>query len=232
MILEELILIGRTVPEPSKKYGVTVCGICYSPEIRRFIRIYPLLIGEFKIKRRGIFNAKLEVPKHDPRYASYKLVTYTDTGNEASLRRLKSIFTKNIDSINALNLKKESIGVIQPCDFDIKIKRQKKVFDNRQLKLFDEIIHKDFLTGRDYPLVPCVQIQGQEQNIIPFRDWQIFELIRKNDYKDQLKSKILSLFQGKETFFIIGNLLQFQRRWLVVTYFTYRFDRQLSLFQS
>lgn len=229
MILEECILMGRTVPEPSKKYGVTVCGICYSPEMRSFIRIYPLLIDQFKIKRRGIFKANLKAPRHDCRKNSYKIIEYEDSGNEASLQRIKEILEKRVDTINALNIKKKSIGIIKPCQFDIKMRRQKKVEDDRQLKLFEDIIHNDFLTGRNYPIVPCIVTYDQEQNIIPLRDWQIFELMRKKDYKDHTKRKIVNLFNGKETFFVVGNILQFQNRWLAVTYFTYKINSQLSL---
>ena len=44
MHVEDLIVLGRTVPEESRKYGQKVCMAGYSAENNQFLRVYPLLV--------------------------------------------------------------------------------------------------------------------------------------------------------------------------------------------
>lgn len=44
MHVEDFVVLGRTVPEESKKYGQRICMAGYSLENNQFLRIYPLFV--------------------------------------------------------------------------------------------------------------------------------------------------------------------------------------------
>jgi len=231
MILEDLILLGRTVPVESKKHGVSICGACYSPEMRRLIRVYPLSLNEFNIKNRGVFRAKLRCPSDDSRHESFRLLDYSDTGTYSNKTEIKAILSKFIDTIENLNLKKFSLGVLNPYEFSIKMRLQKSTADTRQLLLFEKHTEKKFKTGSDYPVSPYVVINDDFQKFLPLRTWQIFELMRKRPDKI-CSSYIEDIFKNKNVFFIIGNHVMFRNVWLVIEFYSYAMTKQMSLFDS
>ncbi len=44
MTVEDFVVLGRTVPEDSQKYGKKVCMAGYSPSLSQLLRVYPLMM--------------------------------------------------------------------------------------------------------------------------------------------------------------------------------------------
>lgn len=84
MRIDDFIMFGRTVPEKSQKYGVKVCGAGYSPEIRSFIRIYPLPV-QCKIEAREMVTVDVDRSAHDSRHESWALKTRNEKSVLGSL---------------------------------------------------------------------------------------------------------------------------------------------------
>ncbi len=42
--VEDFVVLGRTVPEDSKRYGKKICMAGYSPDLNQFLRVYPLML--------------------------------------------------------------------------------------------------------------------------------------------------------------------------------------------
>jgi len=247
MRIDDLILFGRTAPEKSKKYGVKVCGAGYSPEMREFIRIYPIPI-HCKISAREMITVDVNRSKFDSRRESWALKTRDDKSLLCSLGKrtgdeIRSILEARISSIETLNKEKASLGVIKPDSFELIIKNRKGFFaavekDPSQMTLFDDFEEsfKDdiaFKTANDYFKAPYIFINDSKQKYIQLREWGLYELMRKYPHKitsDYIK-RSLHLCDEKEVFFVIGNTNQHRNTWLVIKTFSFdKKSRQLKMF--
>jgi hypothetical protein len=235
MILEDCIMLARTVPEPSKKYGVRVCSVAYSPELRRLIRIYPLMVGE-KISQRHTFRVKLKRNNMDSRDESFKKVAYSLTGNVIGKGELEPILMNlMVDDISDLNARKKSLGVIkaESGSYYVKMKSKKDVKDNCQLFLFKapNLSNQKFLTGQDYKHIPYVVIPSQKcQKNIQIRDWGTYILLAKNN--GCISDKYLSeIFKNDDVYFVVGNMNGCRTVWIACSFYVYQSTDQMNMFQ-
>ena len=97
MRIDDLIILGRTVPEQSKKYGIKVCSAGYSPEMRSFIRIYPLSVHG-KPESREMITVDVERSKYDSRNESWALKTRDDKSILNSYGKITEINTPVVDA--------------------------------------------------------------------------------------------------------------------------------------
>jgi hypothetical protein len=234
MILEDVIMLARTVPEPSKRYGVKVCSVVYSPELKGLIRIYPLLPNE-RIRSRHTLRVELERNRMDSRRESFKKINYSLTGNVVQKEGLESIFDSLVsEDISELNDQRKSLGIIKTnlndCRFEMKSK--KDVEDPRQLCLFQspDLNTQKLMTGQDYKHIPYVVVPGQkQQKNLQIREWGIYELIRKND--GVISDKYLTgIFKGEDVYFIVGNMNGCRSVWIVCSFYTFPGVRQQNMF--
>lgn len=232
-------MFGRTVPEKSQKYGVTVCGAGYSPEIRSFIRIYPLPI-QCKIESRDMVSVEVDRSKHDSRHESWALKTRNEKSVSESLGKrtkeeIRQILEKRVSTLDQLNKELSSLGVIKPDNFDVVMKTRDAIQDPNQMSLFDDFEEKvsSIKTSNEYFKIPYLIIDSGRQKCLQLREWGIYELMRKNPTKINAEyvSNALHIGKDKDVFFIVGNMNQFKNIWLVIKVFT--FDKkpvQLSIF--
>lgn len=236
MILEDVIMLARTVPEPSKKYGVRVCSVAYSPELRKLIRIYPLMPYE-RLKQRYVYRFQLERNDKDSRDESFKKITYTSTGRAVSKEELEPIFEKLMtDDLTILNKKKVSLGILkaEAGTYFLGMKSKKDIQDQNQLCLFEapDLNDHKLKTGQDYQHIPYVTIPSmQSQKNIQLREWGIYKLLDKND--GCISDVYLSgIFNDNEVYFIVGNMNGCRSIWIVCSYYTYKPIRQRNLFDE
>jgi len=238
MRIDDFIMFGRTVPEKSQKYGVTVCGAGYSPEIRSFIRIYPLPI-RCKIESRDMVTVEVDRSKHDSRHESWALKDRNEKSVSGSLGKMtkeeiRQILEKRVTTLDNLNDAKASLGVIKPDNFDVEMKTRAAIQDPNQMSLFDEFEETiTFKTSSDYFKIPYLVTSEGKQKHLQLREWGIYELMRKNPTKINAEyvSNALHIGKDKDVFFIVGNMNQFKTVWLVIKVFS--FDKkpaQLSMF--
>jgi len=226
MILEDCVMLARTVPEPSKKYGVRVCSVMYSPELRKLIRVYPLLPSN-KLPRRHIFRMHLERNEHDSRDESYKKVSFTDTGKELSMQEVRSVLEKLISpDIVSLNEQKKSLGVIlaENGKYFAEMRSKKNAPDPNQLCLFGvpDLTSYSIKTGKDYDHIPYLVISHfSQQKAIQLREWQIYMLLEKKG--GVIDTPYLQgIFNNQDSYLVIGNLNGCRTIWIACAYFNYK----------
>jgi hypothetical protein len=224
MILEDCICFGRTVPEDSKKYGRKVCSIFYSPELREFIRVYPLMTNN-PVRMRYRCNLDLIRNTSDSRKESWKLrdpeTSITNVRESPkSLQADKEVFQilkkHEGDSIKSLNQQKKSIGVIR-ADLVGKIHVNNGVISQHQQELFDDVYQSLGYKADFVPYLKFSDTGGSHE--IQVREWGVWEYLRKNQQDALSVFNAMRLHQNPHHFLIVGNMLNFRNNWLVVGWF-------------
>lgn len=238
MILEDFIVLARTVPENSKKYGHRVCLAGWSPEMQQLYRVYPLLVHD---PLRSRHSARLRVQRNtdDSRRESLQLVDAATS--ILSVSDTVAITTKDVfdfpryDSIKTLNAQRLSLGLI-PIDGVPSLHMQTRldVVDAAQGLLFDEFLtdvaRHGFLAGNDYDHIPYVQFKDAcGWHTLQLREWGVYEYLRKHAWDGQ------GLAQGyqsaqHEWLALVGNMAHRRNVWLVIQLYKRRHEQgKLSL---
>lgn len=125
-----ILIIVKAYPNPSNKYGETVCCAGIDIDTLKWIRLYPVTYRDLdeskKFKKYNVIKVKCE-RANESRIESYKIdcdsiqiIDHYDTKEKWSRRKkfvlpvVKSSFCQIIRDIE----KNESLGVFQPCDMD------------------------------------------------------------------------------------------------------------------
>ncbi|MCK4255368.1 hypothetical protein KAX35_00650 [candidate division WOR-3 bacterium] len=214
---KKILITVKAYPNPSKKYGETVCVAGIDIENNKWIRLYPIpyrdLDEDKKFKKYNIIEVKVDKPTDDKRPESYKVNTdsikvldYLDTSNKWDRR--KRIVLSTLDKSMCEILRKsrkddKSLGVFKPrcIDFECLKAKPKDEMARKscysQLSLFNrskkaiEYIPYDFrykFFCHNEPSCP-----GHNYSII---DWEIGQAYR--DWRMKYKSQDLLLEKIKE----------------------------------
>ncbi len=204
---KKILIIAKTLPTPSKKYGELVCtaGI---DENSNWFRLYPIpfknLNKENKYKKYQWINVEVEKDTNDPRLESYKIIgnieplNIVDTKNGWELR--KELIIKNVYMSKTKLL------------YDCKVSNERTslaIFKSNKLLNFyiDESNNKENLPYKFY--YSFADNKGRISNL-QIIDWEIGELTRKllRQYKGNykkikgiLKQKYFYEMQQKDIYF-------------------------------
>jgi len=241
MRIDDFILLGTTVPEPSKTDNrVFVCSAGYSPELRKMLRVYPLS-RKSPPKRWHKYSIELESNNKDSRDESYKIAgdrsdkvhddinsrfELVGKANEDDKRYLVDKFT--IESIKQANKDRISLGVIQP------IYPPTLVFDENpespehpQIRLFDDRLPQD--GAKKFPFAPKLKFHDPEGgHCISVRDWGCFEYMRKFPGNHER----LNLNLDKNPPLLIGNMNAHRNSWLIISVLPSTLKAELDLFSE
>lgn len=237
MIIEDFVMLGRTVPESSKSHGTAVCSAGFSIEMRSFIRVYPLRI-EDRIPVGSIVNIPV-TRSPDSRPESWKLkevggfsivgdLSHSDRfdyidkpfGAESSSKS-----TMITDSIATLNHHKLSLGSIKP----VKIKgfsfSELSQDEERQFPLFDE--ERSF--GKMVPRITFCDDAGDHK--LQLRDWGAYEYLRRfPDNPEGLWDNLKFTDPDYDHIFFVGNHKLHRSSWLIISCLHKLRNRNIDLF--
>ncbi len=241
MRIDDLVVFGRTAPEDSVKHGQSVCMAGYSPEMRQFIRVYPMAVRS-NVKARSVITVEVERNNKDSRMESWTLKdrserSITNIKPQIHKTALQPILNNSVTTIEELNNNKLSIGVIKPEHYDIELKTRDKIAIPGQLSLFDSFQKQvSVRAANSYYHAPYLKLYNASgQNCLQIREWGVYELMRS--YEMQYKTitasdikKALYINDSKDVYFVIGNMVASRNVWMVIKVFTYDKQEQLSLF--
>ena len=130
---KRILVTVKAYPNPSRKYGETVCVAGIDIDAQKWIRLYPIpfrdLDEDKKFKKYTIIEVKAAKATDDKRPESYKIdagsirqIDYLDTKKD-KWKRLKEIVLPTTDKsffdIQRQNLStKKSLGVFKPKNVD------------------------------------------------------------------------------------------------------------------
>jgi hypothetical protein len=229
MRLDDVIVLGRTVPEASHRYGTRVCMAGYSQELGRLIRVYPLTIDN-PLRARHEVRLELDRNPYDHRRESYKLRdpvaaihTISARPSWTTTQVVELASTLQSPSIATLNTQRRSLGFIaiqgQPT---LVWKTKTTAHTPEQLTLFEEFMGDlrtaQFLTGHTYPRIPYLEFRDRDQwHCLQLREWGCFEYLRKHDFRGEGLQEALGLHHTQDTWYaLVGNMNHRRNVWLVI----------------
>ncbi len=249
MHVEDFVVLGRTVPEDSRKYGQKVCMAGYSAENNQFLRVYPLLVpvggdadsNGFRARHRYVLD--LQRNPQDTRSESWRVSDEkqpTQTPWKLAPETKKNTLLEWLDkrvvpSIRALNDCKMSIGVIRVSSGNwrgVMVPRGAPEKSESVVSLFDDLddqahfSHQVRLIAKvEYaPYIHFSDAEGSHE--LQIREWGAYMLLAKDEYAD--KPEALWGASGyrstKDLYLVIGNMMNHRKNWLVIK--TFEADEQ------
>lgn len=241
MILEDFVMLGKTVPEPNSDGRVFVCSAGYSAELRSLIRIYPLARYDAPARWQKC-RVNLERNPRDSRPESWKLAGDRRPGQHDRINQAFTPYERLtgwerrellddsalwVDSIAEANAKRMSLALIQPkrvptLSYDI----NRASPDSPQMRLFDDGLHPAEGAKR-FPYMPRIEFDDNSgHHRLMLRDWGCYELMRKHPNLTMQLDDALAL--GEDSVLLIGNLNSHRTAWLCISVLNIG-SQQLSL---
>lgn len=229
MIVEDFVMLGRTVPEPSKRHGLVVCSAGYSRELKQFLRVYPITMLD-RVPRWSQCRIALKRNPQDSRIESWRLQNDGEipvTGKTKKADEFEALAAMASNSIAELNDKRASLGILKPSAVAYRFDGMKRN-EEYLLDLFP-VEHKEQVK----PRIEFADADGDHD--LQLRDWGAYEFLRKN--ADQAsRSKLWDALkftdESYEHLLFVGNHNQHRNSWLVIGVISDRTKLQQSLFDQ
>lgn len=212
---KQVLVTVKTYPNPSKKYGETVCVAGIELANNKWIRLYPIPFRDLESVKRfekyDIIEVKAAKSKRDSRPESFKVnfasIKIVDKcGTKDNWKKRKEVVLPTVSSSfceiyeqSKNNIK--SLGVFKPKDigFIWKKARNKNIIERKscyaQLPLFSKA--KEVIEAIPYEFKYsffCKDVRDCKGHVLPIIDWELIQSYRswRRKYKgeDELFAKI------------------------------------------
>ena len=248
-VTKRVLITVKAYPNPSKKYGETVCCAGIDIDTLQWLRLYPIpfrdLDTSHKFQKYTIISVRCWKAPDDHRVESYKIdidsiepVSHLDTKQKWQSRKriVLPTVTPSFCSILEDTARSTSLGTFKPCDINFSWKKAaleseaKREACYAQLSFFDakkraiEQIPFDF-----YYHFKCHGRPDCPGHQLPIIDWEMGESYRKWRYRyrsqEQLLQKIrqrwldLMCSEKNDVYFYVGNMKRFREHFMVLGVF-------------
>jgi hypothetical protein len=241
--IDDFVMLGKTVPEPSRDGRVFVCSAGYSATLRQLIRIYPL--SRYQAPPRwSISTITLDRNSSDSRAESYRIAgddlrrdhhddinrAFHVTGTVPAAQRAQLLKRCVLPSITEANKRiagygkdKTSLAVLHPEQVELSFKYNPESPDSPQLTLFDDG-RPDPKGAKRFPYVPYLRFHDEAgPHNLSLREWGVFELMRKHSNltamseTERKKYVMGALHLGPGSSLLVGNQANARTAWLVIS---------------
>jgi hypothetical protein len=231
MILQDFIMLGKTIPEPNSDGRIFVCSAGVSPELRSLVRLYPL--SRMQAPRRWSVNeVPVERNPRDSRIESFCLKGNRDPDNHThinglfrELRRMPrterdiAIAPYRVSSIAAANDSRRSLAILEPdgvarLDFEECIGSP----SSPQLSLFaEDETEKLELGARRFAYQPRLMFRDAGGwHDLQLRDWGVYEFMRKQG--DSRRYELNDACRlASRPMLLVGNMNGHRNVWLIIS---------------
>lgn len=246
---KRVLITVKAYPNPSKKYGETVCCAGIDIDSLQWLRLYPIPFRDLdtsrKFSKHTVIKVKCWKAVDDHRLESYKIdadsiekLSYLDTKQKWESRKKIVLPTvlHSFCSILQETVQNKSLGAFKPCN--IEFSWEKAVLESEakrkacyaQLSFWNtrkkeiEQLPLDF-----YYHFTCHNEQSCPGHKLPIIDWEIGQAYR--DWRRRYKTKELLLQKIKErwldrmcsdkndVYFFVGNMKRFRDQFMVLGVF-------------
>lgn len=229
--IDDVIILGRGVPEQISNGRITVCVAGYSETVG-FIRLYPTRVDS-PLALWNIVSVEVERNPHDNRRESWKfpesrlgwehinrhIAVNSELKRGDRIGLLDAIKT---DCVKDLNQKRYSLGVVKPV-----IKRSYLDTNQRHLEayqpLFEMMEHADVMTKRDFEVEPRFEYlcgpncKAKHTHNMQLLDWGCYQWIKKNPHNPQQIWKNMAIGSPDWThYFLVGNQANQRTSYMVI----------------
>lgn len=215
---KKVLIIVKAYPNPSKKYGETVCCAGIEVNTNKWIRLYPIPFRDLdrsqKFKKYNIIEVRCWKANDDSRVESYKvdsesirILDHLDTGRKRRWEERKKIVLPTVPhsfcSIREDVASKKSLGMFKPREVEFSWKKTtlqneaKREACYAQLSFFDkkkkaiEQIPFDF-----YYHFKCDISPECPGHVLSIADWELGQAYR--DWRHKYSAKDILLDKIKE----------------------------------
>lgn len=232
MILDDFVMLGKTVPEANGDGRQFVCTAGYSLELRQPIRIYPMARIDCP-PRWSVSRIPLERNNRDSRRESWKIRGDRSLGAHERINSVIEPVQKKISSaaqreivekltvssLSEANEKRLSLCIITPIDIPrIKLEYSdtaKMAPTPDMFGFFSD--QKVAVRFRVHPRLLFVDSKGKHDLML--RDWGCYELMRKHGEQSAFSfDEALNLATAPPLF--CGNFNSHRNSWLVISVFS------------
>jgi len=246
---KRVLVTVKTYPNPSKKYGETVCCAGIDLATNQWIRLYPIpyrdLDSSSRFSKYSIIEVRCSKATRDHRIESYKVDADSievpdtlDTKNKWRARKQIVLPTVSPSFCQILDNVKDgkSLGVFKPCNIEFSWKKTRPKSDAEreacyaQLSFFDkrkqaiEQIPFDF-----YYHFKCANTETCQGHKLLIIDWELGQSYRKWRYDYPDEGTLLAMIRKrwldemcapkKDVFFFVGNQKRFHGQFMVLGVF-------------
>jgi hypothetical protein len=243
---KRVLITVKAYPNPSKKYGETVCCAGIDIDTLQWVRLYPIpfrdLDSSQKFKKYTIIKVRCWKAPDDHRVESYKVdadtierLDFLDTKQKWAKRKniVLPTLSPSFCKIQEETAQNKSLGIFKPIDIDFSWKKSPPESDAKrkacyaQLSFFDarkkaiEQIPFDF-----YYRFHCHSTANCPGHALPIIDWEIAQAYRdwRHRYKPQqlllqkIKQRWLDLMCSakNDVYFYVGNMKRFRDNFMVL----------------
>jgi len=232
MRVDDFVLLGRTVPEKSKKYGYKVCSAGYSAELGGLMRVYPLPVQN-GLRQWSRLRLELERPRDDSRCESWALKTrdmasVLEVGSDKTKRASYAAFFDGMlaRSVEQLNRDRASLGIIKPRGFQCHFGSRRGMTCPSQQMLFDCMDDKFGAEAAD--LVPQMVFEDADgEHCLQVREIGAYEWIRTNRDRAAQLWMNYRLNKDRDVYLLVGNMASHRNVWLIINIITFKQEATL-----
>ena len=230
MMINDLIILGRAVPDRIKNGRLTVCTAGYSPS-HGFIRIYPTRLDS-PLVRWSIVSVPVERDNRDNRLESWKIEGSKSEWTKLSRKikvvdkfppkkRLSLIGNLTDDCVQLIREEGRSLGIIKPTIEKTYFAEREDYDKGIQRTLYGTEAIKTIKNYRFQPRIrfkcpKCKTVLGRhDQQVL---EWGVYEWIRKHpENMDQVWENLLLRSKKHEIYFFEGNLFLHPNRYMIIS---------------
>lgn len=252
MILDDFVMLGKTVPEVNSDGREFVCTAGFSMELGQAVRIYPMARGHCP-RRWSVCRVPVERNPKDTRAESWKIKGDRSPGAHQHINDVIDVVTnklapseqrKIVDALTVSSIKEANERRLSLCV----IRSPRKPMLDREAGETAELAPTpdlfDYLPAvpvkRRFDWHPRLIFEDEDgKHDLMLRDWGCYELMRKYPEKTSPAYLEEALNLSAATPLFCGNLNRFRNSWLVISVFSGTAhakqkpcDEQPSLFQG
>lgn len=231
MTLDDFVMLGKTVPEPTRRDGrVFVCSAGVSATFRGLVRIYPLARRNTP-PRWSVSTVSLIRNPDDNRRESFKLEgdrspgahehinnSFQVTGTFPQATRANLLAPYVVGSIKEANdpSKRLSLAVIHPDQVELTFEHNPDSPNSPELTLFD-LKPRPSEGAKRFAYIPRLRFRDADgTHHLMLRDWGCFEFMRKHG--DARRFELAdALHLDPSCSLLVGNFNQYRTSWLVIS---------------
>jgi len=248
-VTKRVLITVKAYPNPSKKYGETVCCAGIDLETLQWIRLYPIHFRDLdtsrKFKKYTIISVRCWKAHDDHRVESYKIdmdsiepISQLDTKRKWESRKeivLPTVST-SFCSILEDTAENKSLGTFKPSDIDfswknttlVSVAKRKACY--AQLSFFDK--RKDAIEQIPFDFYYQFKCHGKPNcpgHKLPIIDWEIGQAYRDWRYKYKTQELLLQKIRERwmdricseknDVYFYVGNMKRFHDQFMVLGVF-------------
>jgi hypothetical protein len=228
-MIDDLIILGRAVPETIKNGRTTICTAGYSKSLG-FVRIYPTKHTS-PLTQWNIVKVPVERDPRDTRRESWKIQGSKSEWGRLDEKieiidgirredRLNLIANLVDDCVKNINDEMRSFGIVKPTIKERYFSETADYDPSIQTTLFGPPPPK---SKKQYPEIPkikycCSKCRAEKPHDMTVLEWGFYEWLRKHPDKiDQVWENALLDSPSHEIFFLLGNMLRYRNAFLIIS---------------